>query len=217
MVTEKFRPAEEDAATRETGPSAPPDPDAHREDLHLMALVAAGDPDASRQLADRLVSRVHRLARSILRAPADADDAAQQSLIEILTSAKSYRGGSSIERWSDRIAVRTTMRLARERRKLAGRLDDAVELDEIVSAAPGPASSDAAPRLATEYLNALPEKQRNALVLRHVMDYSIAEIAELTETSPNTVKDRLLRGAREMRKLIRRDLALGTGKKGAAS
>jgi RNA polymerase sigma-70 factor, ECF subfamily len=215
MVTEKFRPPETATATGETGPNAPSDP--HRQDVRLMSLVAAGDPGAARELADRLVSRVHRLARSILRAGADADDAAQQSLIEILTSAKSYRGGASIERWSDRIAVRTTMRLARERRKLAGRLDDAVELDEIVSAAPSAVSADAAPRLATEYLNALPEKQRDALVLRHVMDYSIAEIAELTDSSPNTVKDRLLRGSREMRRLIRRDLAIGTGKKGGGS
>ncbi len=207
-MTEKFRPPERVVATEETG---------HDEDLRLMTLVAAADPDASRQLAERLVSRVHRVARSILRTPADADDAAQQSLIEILGSAGSYRGGASIERWSDRIVVRTTMRLAREQRKLAGRLDDSVELDEVVSAAPAPTTLDAAPRLASEYLSELPDKQRTALVLRHVMGHSVGEIAELTGTSPNTVKDRLLRGAREMRRLIRRDLAIGTGKKGAAS
>jgi RNA polymerase sigma-70 factor (ECF subfamily) len=61
----------------------------------------------------------------------------------------------------------------------------------------------------------LPEAQRTALVLRHVMGYSVSEIAEMTEASPNTVKDRLLRGSREMRRSIRRDLAIG--RKGDAS
>jgi RNA polymerase sigma-70 factor (ECF subfamily) len=209
MVTEKFRPTGEPSATEDTDP--------HAEDLELMSLVAAADPAASRVLAERLVSRVHRVARSILREAADADDAAQQSLIEIIGSAKSYRGGASIERWSDRIAVRTTMRLVRERRKLAGRVDDGVDLDEIVSAPGASETADSAPRAAAEYLSTLPDKQRNALVLRHVMGYSVTEIAELTDSSPNTVKDRLLRGAREMRRLIRRDVAIGTGKKGPGS
>ncbi|MFO0571899.1 MAG: sigma-70 family RNA polymerase sigma factor [Polyangiaceae bacterium] len=62
-----------------------------------------------------------------------------------------------------------------------------------------------------EYLEQLPEAQREALVLRHVMGYSVSEIAEATEVSPNTVKDRLLRGTREMRRLIRRDQAIGLG------
>lgn len=182
-----------------------------------MSLVAAADPAATRQLAERLVSRVHRVARAISRQSADADDAAQQSLIEIITSAGSYRGGASVERWSDRIAVRTTMRLVRERRKQAGRVDDDVELDQIVGEEHAPASTDAAPRAAMEYLSALPEKQRTALVLRHVMGYSIGEIAELEKTSPNTVKDRLLRGSREMRRLIRRDVAIGAAKKESTS
>jgi RNA polymerase sigma-70 factor (ECF subfamily) len=59
--------------------------------------------------------------------------------------------------------------------------------------------------------------QRSALVLRHVMGYSVNEIAELSDVSPNTVKDRLLRGTREMRRLIRRDVAIGTGSKGGSA
>ena len=209
-MTEKFRPSSPAAATEETDPE-------HPEDLRLMQLVAAKDPTANRQLAERLAPRVHRVARSILRQSADADDATQQSLIEILASAKSYRGGASIERWSDRFAVRTTMRLARERRKLAGRVEGGIELDDLVAEAPSGVTGDATPRRASDYLAELPDKQRDALVMRHVMGYSIAEIAELTDSSPNTVKDRLLRGAREMRRLIRRDVAIGATKKGPTS
>jgi len=190
----------------------------HAEDLRLMQLVAASDPVATRTLANRLVQRVHRVSKSILRAPADADDAAQQSLIEIITSAKSYRGDSSLERWSDRIVVRTSLRLAKGRQKHGARNEDESELDALPAESASPdALGDDAPRPVKEYLAELPEAQRNALVLRHVMGYSVQEIADLTDVSPNTVKDRLLRGMKEMRRLIRRDVAIGVGQKGGSA
>jgi len=186
-----------------------------------MALVAAADPAATRTLANRLVQRVHRVSKSILRSPADADDAAQQSLIEILTSAKSYRGDSSVERWSDRIVVRTSLRLARSKQKVVAKTESEAELESLPSTDdPGPSTSsfsEAAPRPVRAYLELLPEVQREALVLRHVMGYSVAEIAELAGVSPNTIKDRLLRGSREVRRLIRRDLAIGIAAKGGAA
>jgi RNA polymerase sigma-70 factor (ECF subfamily) len=46
------------------------------------------------------------------------------------------------------------------------------------------------------------------LVLRHVLEYSIEEIASITESSPNTVKDRLLQARRQIRQGIRRDTAI---------
>lgn len=191
--------------------------DRYAEDVRLMSLVAAADPKATRVLAQRLALRVHRVSKSILRSDADADDAAQQSLIEILNSAGTYRGGSSVERWSDRVVVRTSMRFARSRQQHRLRIADDGELDAIpVTDDPGPPLSDAAPRPIQEYLGDLPETQRTALVLKHVMGYSVAEIAEITEASPNTVKDRLLRGSKEVRRLIRRDVAIGTADKGVS-
>lgn len=191
---------------------------AHAEDLRLMSLVAASDPVATRQLASRLVQRVHRVSKSILRAPADADDAAQQSLIEIITSAKSYRGDSSLERWSDRIVVRTSMRLAKGRHKHGAKSEEESDLDALpADGGPNESFGDDAPRPVKEYLAELPEAQRSALVLKHVMGYSVQEIADLTDASPNTVKDRLLRGMKEMRRLIRRDVAIGVGTKGGSA
>lgn len=190
----------------------------HAEDLRLMSLVAAADPAATRTMAHRLVQRVHRVSKSILRAPADADDAAQQSLIEIISSAKNYRGDSSLERWSDRIVVRTSIRFAKGRQKHGARNEDESELDTLpAEGGLDDSLADAAPRPVKAYLAELPEAQRSALVLRHVMGYSINEIADLTEASPNTVKDRLLRGTKEMRRLIRRDVAIGVGERGGSA
>jgi RNA polymerase sigma-70 factor (ECF subfamily) len=165
-----------------------------------MQLVAARDPAAERELASRLAGRVRRMSRTILRSDADSDDAAQLGLLEVLKSAKSYRGESSIERWADRIAVRTAMRIARERRRNDPLDEEAPE--EL--AAPAPDQSELQRPIA-DYLARLSEERRTVLVMRHALDHSVAEIAELTGVSVNTVKDRLLTARRQIRRMIRQD------------
>ncbi len=184
-------------------------PRAAREDLTLMELVAAQKPLAQTQLIRRLMGRVQRATRALLRDQADADDATQLCLIELLKSAKSYRGEGSLESWSDRIVVRTTMRYIRTRSRAAERVAGGADPDALASkAGTGGALQEQLPRTVPEYLEQLSANRRTALVLRHVLGHSVAEIAEITGVSPNTVKDRLLTARREFRRMIRRDLAL---------
>jgi RNA polymerase sigma-70 factor (ECF subfamily) len=150
---------------------------------------------------------------ALLGNPRDAEDAAQCIMLEILGSAGTFRGDSLVA-WADRIAVRTAMRHARDRRIRAARYDRDADVESIGTAAPVPEDTHTIPRPILEYLSELPEARRTALVLRHVMDYSIAEIAELTGVSPNTVKDRLLQAREQVRKRIRRDLVLTSPKSG---
>ena len=60
-----------------------------------------------------------------------------------------------------------------------------------------------------EYLGELPAEQAEALVLHHALGYSIVEIAEITESSPNTIKSRIRLGTHELRRKIRQDLVIG--------
>lgn len=171
-----------------------------------MALVASGDSEAQRAVVERLRQRVHTVALAVLGNAMDAEDAAQNGMMEILRSAGGFRG-ENLMAWADRIAVRTAMRYARQRRVRAARHDE-LEPDELPSSSSDPSPNAALPRPLLEYLGELPEARRVVLVLRHVMGYSIAEIAELTETSPNTVKDRLVHARAELRKRLRRDLMI---------
>ena len=165
-------------------------------DANLMARVALGEPAARALLVRRLLRRVQRLCQALLRDAHNAQDAAQVSTLEILHSARSFRGESSLERWADRITVRTALRMSRTEKR-AQRLPIDAEPRAI-----SPAAGEEA-ILAQEYLGRLSERQRSVLVLRHVFEYSIEEIAEIAGISPNTVKDRLLRGRGLMRKMLR--------------
>jgi RNA polymerase sigma-70 factor (ECF subfamily) len=180
----------------------------HQEsDTHLVRH-ASTDAQARDVLVRRLSPRVRRLTGSFLRNAADADDAAQVALVEILKAAPSYRGEGAIEAWADRITARVAIRMARSRRLEAVRHETTDGTESLVGDLPSESPSvEGLPRSVLAYLDALPEVRRTVLVLRHVLDYSIAEIAEATGVSENTVKDRLLSARDDVRKLVRRDLA----------
>jgi RNA polymerase sigma-70 factor, ECF subfamily len=173
----------------------PPEANSRAADVDLMTRAGSGDRDAQRLVATRLMRRVQRLARALLRHREDANDASQLSLLEILRSARHFRGDSELEGWADRIVVRTTLRHARRGRR---RASDPLEDQRAPSIAPSGDQSVAA----TEYLNLLSEGHRTVLLLRCGFEYSIEEIAEFTQASPNTVKDRLKRA----RECLRRSL-----------
>jgi RNA polymerase sigma-70 factor, ECF subfamily len=171
------------------------------DDVELMGRVARGDADAQRQVARRLFGRVERLCRSMLRNREEALDARQLSLVEILRSAHGFRGASTLERWADRITVRTALRMAASERRARG---TPVELERDPT---HPTHESAL--LARQYLDALSERQRLVVVMRHSLEYSIEEIAEMTGISQNAVKDRLLRARGNMRRMCRREQSLG--------
>jgi RNA polymerase sigma-70 factor (ECF subfamily) len=169
--------------------------------MRLMARAAGTDREAQRALAARLLPRVRRLSRSLLANAADAEDAVQTTLLEVLRSAHTYQGRSTIERWADRVGVRVVMSIARERRRAAGRLDEA-DVDTIPHAGGG--ASSQADASAISLLSKLSPILRETVALHHVMDYTVPEIADLLDVSPNTVKDRLLRGREHLRRIVRR-------------
>jgi RNA polymerase sigma-70 factor (ECF subfamily) len=181
-------------------------------DLALMKRVAAGDRHAQRVLAHRLAARVQRISQRLIRNRADADDASQLALIEILRSSGTYRDISSIERWADRITVRTVLRYARAQRRRPWHLANLVDIEGLSAPAEEvtPVASASTPRPVDEYLAQLPATRREVLVMKHSLGYTTEEIAELTENPVGTVKDRLVAARKQLRKLISRDMRART-------
>ncbi|RYZ07605.1 MAG: RNA polymerase sigma factor [Myxococcales bacterium] len=171
----------------------------------LVRQALAGSSTARRLIVEQLSRRLRGIALSIVGNSADAEDATQSIFLELFQSLPSFKGDNLLP-WADSIAVRTAVRHARSRRVRTAR-DASVDPEELVAEAQAPADHRV-PRAIIEYLGELPETRRVALVLRHVMGYSVEEIAELTEVSPNTVKDRLHQARMQVRKTLRRELGL---------
>jgi RNA polymerase sigma factor (sigma-70 family) len=87
-------------------------------DLESLARAAAsGDKSAARALLESLQDGVYELALRMLGHPADAEDAAQEILIIVLTHLGAFRGESALRTWVWRIAAHHLGRVRRGRRE----------------------------------------------------------------------------------------------------
>jgi RNA polymerase sigma-70 factor (ECF subfamily) len=172
-------------------------------DRGLTQRAADGDARARRLLANRLVRRVARVSRAMLNDPIDAEDASQVALIEILKSVHNYAGEGSLERWADRITARTVIRYIRGQRKARDRVQAREDVAETAETR-GEISIDVQ---LSGYLAPLSPERREVLVLRHVLEYSVREIATIVDAPEGTVKDRLVAARKQVRRLVQQELS----------
>ncbi len=186
-----------------------------RDEAALAAAAATGDREAQELVLEQVLPRVRAIARLLVRDPADVDDAVQEACIEILKSVRGFDGRGSLPAWAARIAERHVLRHLERRRRRWSRTRPTEQ--EYLDAAPAPYDEDSLgeglPRRVESYLRELPEVQRTALVLRHCLGHSLAEIGELTGVSISTVRGRLRLGAQALRKQVRQDLSVGSMRK----
>ena len=177
-------------------------------DLALCRRASQGDRPALRTLADRVAPRARTTASFLARSRADAEDIVQLSMIQILRSAGSYRGLGPLERWVDRLVIRTAMRILKARhRKLEVPVAEMPALP-----LPGFLENEVEGRQIFEHLLALIQrltpKRRLVAMLCLVHEYSLSEVVEITDLPLNTVRDRLRMARKKLRMMIASDPVL---------
>jgi RNA polymerase sigma-70 factor (ECF subfamily) len=161
---------------------------------------------ARRDLAGRLLQRTRTTVRYLVGSHPDAEDLIQQSLLEILGAAGTFRGDSRLETWADRITVFTTL-------KALGRLGKRVDIAREDAGERTPSNLSPEKDVAKRQLCArlagmlqrLPPERRTVVTLSMVHDYSLADIAAMTGAPFNTVRDRLRVGRKQLRAQLARD------------
>lgn len=165
----------------------------------LMVLFANGDPGAARVLTARLLPRALSHAARVLGDRAEAEDVAQEALMRLWRAAAGWRqdGGAAPATWLYRVVAN----LCVDRLRRRGRLDPLDDPDLAADAAPGVlAVMQDADRMAAldAALAVLPERQRQAVVLRHIEGLSNPEIAEILEVGVEAVESLTARGKRAL-------------------
>jgi RNA polymerase sigma-70 factor (ECF subfamily) len=179
-------------------------------DRELVDAVLAGDGEAFRVLVERELGPVVGICRRILGHRTDAEDAAQDALVEAYRGLATYRGTGSFGAWLTRIAIRAAWarraaRLADER--FDGDSDEPL-LTPIAAGVHGPQDPvgwvlDGERRSALiAAIGELPPPQRRAVALRFYGDLSLDEIAAATNRPIGTVKSRLHRGLDALREQL---------------
>lgn len=181
---------------RRSGPDGgwPPGLDGEA-DRWLIGKVRAGDRGAYEELVRRHRDRIYRIALRMLGNAADADDVAQEVVIQLWTAlagftGSGFTGGAAFTTWLYRVVVNRCLNHRRGQRFH----------QEISVADHPPAASPEQRVLAGEELraglraiSALPEDQRVPLVLIQLEGLSYREAATVTKTTEATVRGRLAR------------------------
>lgn len=179
----------------------PRDSDADVPDDALLVLYANGDRAAARMLTLRLAPRALGYAARLLSDRAEAEDVAQEAMLRLWRVAPQWRQGEAqVSTWLFRVVTNLcTDRLrARQRRGPQG---GAEEMDAVSDGMPGvEARMMGADRMAAldEALAALPERQRMAVVLRHIEEMTNPEIAAVMEIGVEAVESLIARGKRAL-------------------
>ncbi len=180
-------------------------------DAELAARVASGDGAAFELLMRRHNRRLYRIARSVLRDDADAEDALQESYLAAYRAIGSFRGESSLATWLSRLVLNQCF--ARRRREK--RRDNIVSIVPETEGGIGEADFETPDRslvrsqlreLLQRRLDELPEAFRTVFVLRCVEELSVEETAELLAIPEATVRSRHFRARGLLRESLAQDL-----------
>lgn len=175
-----------------------------------VAAAIAGDRRALETVVARLLPRLRNLVRYLVRGDADADDIAQEAIVAVVRGLAGFRGEGTLESWADRVAVRETFACLRRARAARDRIDRGADLAMVPHPEGGP-DTYAERRRAARLLDELPDEQRHAVVLHHVLGLSVPEIAAEVGAPLETVRSRLRLGMSRLRGLHAADRPRGSG------
>ena len=170
-------------------------------DEALLVLYANGDRQAALSLTHRLTPRLLAYAARMLAGDrTEAEDVAQETMLRLWRIAPHWRPGETkVTTWAYRVATNLCIDRQRSRRRKGPvGLNDA---PEVADGAPG-----ADERLQDRYrlvalesaLAALPDRQRQAVVLRHMEGLSNPEIAAVMDIGVEAVESLTARGKRAL-------------------
>lgn len=171
----------------------------------LLVLYANGDRAAARALTLRLTPRVLGYASRLLGGDrAEAEDVAQEAMLRLWKVAPEWRQGEAkVSTWLYRVVTNLcTDRLRGRTRRRSVTLDDAPEVaDEAKGAEAGLIENDRMSALQTA-LGELPERQRQAVVLRHIEGLTNPEIAVVMDIGVEAVESLTARGKRALAAIL---------------
>jgi RNA polymerase sigma-70 factor, ECF subfamily len=162
-------------------------------DTQILELVQEGRHEAAFEcLMDHYERRLYRLCFAILRNAAEAEDAAQESLLRIWKALPRFDGRAALSTWVYTIA-RNRCLTALSRRHIHLSLSE----PDVAAAAEGamaPAAEQSGPqRLLRELVEALPQHYRQPLTLYYYGEHSVSEVAAQLGVPQGTVKTNLFR------------------------
>ena len=169
-------------------------PSSSRQERAAVRAAQAGSAEALESLYRDHWPRAYRAAYLVVHDAAGAEDIAQEAFLAAVRALDRFDRRRPFGPWLHRIVVNRAIDWARARTLRAE-----VELPETHAA---PHAAPAGLEAVVVALGGLPPEQRGVIVLRHFLEYTPGEIAELLDLPRGTVNSRLRRGLDELARAL---------------
>jgi RNA polymerase sigma-70 factor (ECF subfamily) len=196
------------------------------DDLVLARRIGARDDRAFEAVMRAHNRMLFRIARSILKDDAEAEDALQDAYLAGYRNIASFRGGAKLSTWLARIVINEAYARLRKRSRSASviplepavRSDDSggsrseedIMADETLERPEAAAVRAELRRMLERRIDELPEQFRTVFVMREVEELSVEETAACLELPPATVRTRAFRARALLRDALARDIDTAT-------
>lgn len=170
-------------------------------DLELVRLARDGDSSALERLFERHYRLAYRVAYRWCGNRPDAEDAAQETFVKVARGLRAFREGSSFTTWLYRIVVNTSLDMHRRDASRTRLAEDAGRPGAPATAAVAADPPDCDADVALAAVDALPEKQRTALLLVFGEGLSHREAAAVAGCPEVTISWRIHQARRKLGKL----------------
>jgi len=183
-------------------------------DQALIDKVKHGDYQSFESLVTRYESKVYRLAIRMLRNPQDAEDALQETFIQVYRGLPGFEGRSAFSTWLFRLATNACLMKIRHRSTQPSKLlpledylprQEQGEIPQMVDWADRPEDAlltKESREKMMEALEKLPPEYRAVFILRDMEGFSNAETGESLGISVAAVKSRLHRARLALRGML---------------
>lgn len=167
----------------------------------LLVLFANGDIAAAQVLTQRLTPRILGFATRLLQDHGEAEDVAQEAMLRLWKIAPQWRQNEAkVSTWLYQVV--SNLCTDRLRKKRGVGLDQIAEpFDDAPSAASKMQSRQRAQAL-NDALGQLPERQKIAVILRHIEGLKNPEIAKIMALSVEAVESLIARGKRALASIL---------------
>ncbi len=163
----------------------------------LLLAYANGDASAAQTLATELAPRVMGQAFRMLGDRAEAEDVVQEALLRLWKIAPDWRRGEArVTTWLYRVTANLCTDRLRKKRGVG--LDQIAEPEDDAPSAAAMMQERSRMQALAEALAKLPDRQAQAVSLRHLEGLANPEIAEIMKISTEAVESLTARGKRSL-------------------